>query len=74
MDLDVGPLIRQSQQQRVWDFLSDAQVAGIPMVAQGQIVDEAPETGFYQAPTLLRDVPVTTAWRRTKFSARCCRP
>ncbi len=58
MDLEVGPLIRQSQQQRVWDFLSDAQVANIPMVAQGQIVDEAPETGFYQAPTLLRDVPV----------------
>ncbi len=58
MDLDVGPLIRQSQQQRVWDFLSDAQVAGIPMVAQGRVVDEAPETGYYQAPTLLRDVPV----------------
>ena len=58
MDLDVGPLIRQSQQQRVWDFLSDAQVANIPMVAQGQIVDEAHDTGFYQAPTLLRDVPV----------------
>lgn len=57
MDLDVGPLIRQSQQQRVWDFLSDAQVAGIPVVAQGQIVEEAPESGFYQAPTLLRDVP-----------------
>ena len=48
-----------AQQQRVWDFLSDAQVAEIPMVAQGQIVDEAPEGGFYQAPTLLRDVPVT---------------
>ena len=58
MDLDLGPLIRQTQQQRVWDFLSDAQVAGIPMVAQGQVVDEAPESGFYQAPTLLRDVPV----------------
>ena len=58
MDLDVGPLIRQTQQQRVWDFLSDAQVAGIPMVAHGVVVDEAPETGFYQAPTLLRDVPV----------------
>jgi aldehyde dehydrogenase (NAD+) len=58
MDLDVGPLIRQTQQQRVWDFLSDAQVAGIPMVAQGVVVDEAPEAGFYQAPTLLRDVPV----------------
>lgn len=59
MDLDVGPLIRSSQQQRVWDFLSDAQHAGIPMVAQGQVVDEAPESGYYQAPTLLRDVPVS---------------
>ena len=58
MDLDVGPLIRQSQQQRVWDFLSDAQHAGIAMVAQGTVVDEAPHTGFYQAPVLLRDVPV----------------
>ncbi len=58
MDLDVGPLIRASQQQRVWDFLSDAQVANIPVVAQGRIVDEAPESGYYQAPTLLRDVPV----------------
>jgi aldehyde dehydrogenase (NAD+) len=33
-------------------------VANITMVAQGKIVDEAPQTGFYQAPTLLRDVPV----------------
>jgi len=57
MDLDLGPLIRQSQQQRVWDFLSDAQLTGIPMVAQGRVVDEAPQSGFYQAPTLLRDVP-----------------
>ena len=59
MDLDVGPLIRQTQQQRVWDFLSDSQVANIPMVAQGQVVAEAPESGYYQAPTLLRDVPIT---------------
>lgn len=59
MDLDLGPLIRQSQQQRVWDFLSDAQHAGISLAAQGTIVDEAPESGFYQAPALLRDVPVT---------------
>ena len=55
----MAPLIRQSQQQRVWDFLSDAHVADIPMVAQGHIVEEAPESGFYQAPTLLRDVPIT---------------
>lgn len=59
MDLDVGPLIRQTQQQRVWDFLSDAQHAGIAVVAQGSVVDEAPESGYYQAPTLLRDVPLS---------------
>jgi aldehyde dehydrogenase (NAD+) len=59
MDLDVGPLIRASQQQRVWDFLSDAHAAGIETVAQGEVVDQAPETGFYQAPTLLRDVPMS---------------
>ncbi|HOB65339.1 aldehyde dehydrogenase family protein [Ottowia sp.] len=58
MDLHLGPLIRQSQQQRVWDFLSDAQTAHIPIVAQGVVVDEAPDTGFYQAPVLLADVPV----------------
>ena len=59
LDLDLGPLIRQSQQQRVWDFLSDAQVAHIAVVAQGKVVDEAPQTGFYQAPILLRDVPAS---------------
>jgi aldehyde dehydrogenase (NAD+) len=56
-DLDVGPLIRRSQLQRVWDYLSQAQVDQIPIAAQGQVVDDAPQTGFYQAPTLLRDVP-----------------
>ena len=58
LDLDVGPLIRQSQQQRVWDFLNDAQAAGIPVVAEGKVVEQAPQSGFYQAPVLLRDVPV----------------
>ncbi|HQR20715.1 MAG TPA: aldehyde dehydrogenase family protein [Burkholderiaceae bacterium] len=58
-DLDVGPLIRQSQLQRVWDYLSQAQADGIAMAAQGQIIEEAPQSGFYQAPTLLRDVPAT---------------
>ncbi len=27
------------------------------MAAHGEVIAEAPETGFYQAPTLLRDVP-----------------
>jgi aldehyde dehydrogenase (NAD+) len=59
LDLDVGPLIRQSQQERVRGFLAEASDARIPLVAQGQIVDQAPASGYYQAPTLLRDVPVT---------------
>ncbi|MEO7243050.1 MAG: aldehyde dehydrogenase family protein, partial [Variovorax sp.] len=57
MDLDLGPLIRQSQQQRVAEFLESARADGIATVAKGTIVDEAPDTGFYQAPVLRRDVP-----------------
>ena len=56
-DLDIGPLIRQSQLQRVWDFLSQAERDGVAMAAQGQLAEDAPQTGFYQAPTLLRDMP-----------------
>ncbi len=56
-DLDCGPLIRGSQLQRVRGFLADAARDGIPIVAQGRIVADAPSGGFYVAPTLLRDVP-----------------
>jgi aldehyde dehydrogenase (NAD+) len=59
MDLDVGPLIRASQLERVQEFLSDAQQAGIQTVAHGRLVDDAPVTGYYQVPTLLRDVPAS---------------
>jgi aldehyde dehydrogenase (NAD+) len=41
----------------VWDFVSDAQHAGIAVMAQGQIMAEAPESGYYQVPMLFRDVP-----------------
>ncbi|GLS16547.1 MULTISPECIES: aldehyde dehydrogenase family protein [Hydrogenophaga] len=59
MDLDLGPLIRHTQLERVRSFLAQAQADGIPTVAQGRIVDEADATGYYAAPTLLRDVPPT---------------
>jgi aldehyde dehydrogenase (NAD+) len=59
MDLDLGPLVNRKQQQRVWDFLSDAQAGGVAMMAQGEIVEEAPGEGYYQAPVLLRDVPAS---------------
>jgi len=56
-DLDCGPLIRGTQLQRVRGFLADAARDGIPVVAQGQVVGDAPADGFYLAPVLLRDVP-----------------
>ena len=59
MDLELGPLVSRKQLQRVWDFLSDAQSDGLSFAAQGQIVDEAPGEGFYQAPVLLDNVPAT---------------
>jgi aldehyde dehydrogenase (NAD+) len=58
-DLDCGPLISAKQQQRVWDYLSDAQHDGIAMAAHGEVIADAPQAGFYQAPTLLRDVPAS---------------
>ena len=59
MDLDCGPLIRATQMQRVQGFLQEAQHSGLRIQAQGQVVAQAPAGGFYQAPTLIRDVPVT---------------
>ena len=59
MNLDLGPLIRQSQMERVQGLLTTAEADGIATVAQGRVVAEAANTGFYAAPTLLRDVPVS---------------
>ena len=58
LDLDLGPLLRQRQLERVAGFLADAQAAGIATVAQGSVVAEVHSGGFYAPPTLLRDVPV----------------
>lgn len=57
MDLDCGPLIRRAQQERVAGFLAQAREDHIAVVAQGSIDARAPADGFYQVPTLLRDVP-----------------
>ena len=58
MDLSCGPLIRESQMQRVRSFVELAKQDGLPIAAQGQLVPEAPKGGFYQVPTLIRDVPI----------------
>jgi aldehyde dehydrogenase (NAD+) len=57
-DLDCGPLIRKTQQQRVAGFLDEVRRDGLPIVAQGSVDPAAPRGGFYQPPTLVRDVPV----------------
>ncbi len=58
-DLDCGPLIRASQLDRVRGFLDDAERDCIPTVARGTLSRDAPSSGYYVAPTLLRDVPPT---------------
>jgi aldehyde dehydrogenase (NAD+) len=58
MDPDVGPLIRANQLERVNGFLANAASSGLRVVAQGQIAENAPATGFYAKPTLIADVPV----------------
>ncbi len=55
-DLDVGPLIRATQLERVNGFLADATKAGLRIVGEGTIVSDAPTTGFYAKPTLIADV------------------
>ena len=54
-DLRVGPLISARQKQIVREFLDKG--ADLTIAAQGQIVEDAPETGAYIQPTLFADVP-----------------
>jgi aldehyde dehydrogenase (NAD+) len=61
MDLDCGPLIRRTQLDRVAGHLAAARKDGLKVAAEGKLVAEAPASGFYQVPTLLRDVPVDHA-------------
>ncbi|HEY1460948.1 MAG TPA: aldehyde dehydrogenase family protein [Casimicrobiaceae bacterium] len=56
-DPDCGPLIRASQQERVRLFIAQAERHGIPMVAQGTLMSDAPKGGYYEVPRLFRDVP-----------------
>jgi aldehyde dehydrogenase (NAD+) len=56
-DLDLGPLVSKKQQQIVWDYLSDAHTAGLEFAGEGRVAEGSPETGFYQAPVLLSNVP-----------------
>ena len=54
-DLCLGPLISDRQRQIVNGFLNKG--TDLTIVAQGQIIDGAPDTGAYVRPTLFADVP-----------------
>jgi aldehyde dehydrogenase (NAD+) len=55
-DLDMGAMINAKQRARVESYLSAAKDQGQRVLAQGAIEADAPESGFYVAPTLFGDV------------------
>lgn len=58
-DLDVGPVISARQKTLIEGML--AQGDDLTLAAKGQLVQDAPEGGFYVPPTLFADVPGTHA-------------
>jgi len=56
-DLDLGAMVTAKQQSRVKSFVAEAEAAGIPVLARGQIAGNAPKGGFYVEPTLFGPVP-----------------
>ncbi|HFA59787.1 MAG TPA: aldehyde dehydrogenase family protein [Rhodospirillales bacterium] len=56
-DLDLGALINRTQMERVRGYLEEARARGIPVLAEGRIVEDAPTGGYYVAPVLLGPVP-----------------
>jgi aldehyde dehydrogenase (NAD+) len=57
LDTDVGPVINPAQRSRVEGYIERAKADGLQILAQGQIVPDAPAEGFYVRPTLVGAVP-----------------
>ncbi len=56
-DLDLGAMVTAKQQARVRAFVAEAREAGVPVLAEGRVAEDAPEGGFYVAPALFGPVP-----------------
>ncbi|TMV04230.1 aldehyde dehydrogenase family protein [Ruegeria sediminis] len=56
-DRDLGAMVTARQQARVKAFLAEARAAGVPVLAEGKIAEDAPSGGFYVKPTLFCPVP-----------------
>lgn len=74
MDLDVGPLIRQTQQQRVWDFCPTRRWPASPWWPRAWWWTNRPKAASTKPPPCCATCRCSTAWRRRKCSARCSRP
>jgi aldehyde dehydrogenase (NAD+) len=67
-DLDLGPLISARQHGLVQRFAEQARAAGLPVLARGQVVADAPAGGFYFAPLLIGQVPADhPVWQQEIF-------
>ena len=56
-DLECGPLISKAQKDRVEGFLQRARQDGVEFLAEGSIVEAAPQGGNYVAPCMVGSVP-----------------
>ena len=67
MDLDVGPLIRASQQQRVWDFHPTPRWPASPWWRRVRSWTKPPKPASTRPRPCCATYPPRTAWRRKKF-------
>lgn len=56
-DPDVGPVVSQRQKSIIDTYIELAKKDGLKIAAQGTLSPDAPPTGAYVLPTLIRDVP-----------------
>lgn len=55
-DLDLGPLVTENHLRRVAKTIERAKVDGLSPAATGMISGSAPAGGYFQVPTLFRDI------------------
>jgi aldehyde dehydrogenase (NAD+) len=63
-DGDCGPVMNPAQLARVNRYIDGARAAGIPVLAQGNLIEGTPATGYYVRPTLFGPVPRDAALAR----------
>ena len=58
MDLNLGPLINQTQHRRIKRYCDQAETDGVPLIASGHVADDVPAGGYFVAPRLYGPVPL----------------